>query len=83
LKSKAYEDRVSRAYYAAFHATQALLFTEGLSADTHHGVVTLFGLHFVKTEKFDRRYLTHLITLHFFPNKLSFVEYCNVLSTRG
>lgn len=27
-----YEDSVSRAYYAAFHATQALLLTEGQRA---------------------------------------------------
>lgn len=63
LKSKSYEDAVSRAYYAAFHAVQALLLTEGLSAHTHHGVVTLFGLHFVKTGKFDRKFGKYLINL--------------------
>ncbi|MBA7714043.1 hypothetical protein ES703_123057 [subsurface metagenome] len=63
LKSKAYEDAVSRAYYAAFHAAQALLLTEGLSADTHHGVVTLFGLHFVKTGKIDRKFGRYLANL--------------------
>jgi uncharacterized protein (UPF0332 family) len=33
-----YEDSVSRAYYAIFHATQGLLLTEGQKADTHKGV---------------------------------------------
>jgi len=41
---KDYEDSVSRAYYAVFHATQALLLTEGQKAESHKGVVTLFGL---------------------------------------
>lgn len=49
-----YEDSVSRAYYAVYHATQALLLTEGQRAETHRGVITLFGLLFVKTGKFNR-----------------------------
>lgn len=35
-----YDDAVSRAYYAAFHAAQAALISEGQEADTHKGVVT-------------------------------------------
>jgi uncharacterized protein (UPF0332 family) len=61
--SKDYEDSVSRAYYAVFHASQALLLTEGQKADTHKGVVTLFGLLFVKTGKFSKelgKYLSNL-----------------------
>lgn len=46
--SKDYEDSVSRAYYEVFHASQALLLTEGQKAETHKGVVTLFGLLFVR-----------------------------------
>ena len=63
LKSEDYEDSVSRAYYAGFHATQALLLTEGAHAETHKGVVTLFGLLFVKTGKFSKnigKYLANL-----------------------
>ncbi len=41
FKSGDYEDAVSRAYYAVFHVTQALLLTEGERAETHKGVVTL------------------------------------------
>lgn len=61
--SKDYEDSVSRSYYAAFHASQALLLTEGQKAETHKGVVTLFGLLFVKTGKFSKelgKYLSNL-----------------------
>jgi len=45
------DDAVSRAYYAAFHAAQAALLTEGQRADTHRGVVVLFGLLLVKPGK--------------------------------
>lgn len=58
-----YEDSVSRSYYAAFHTAQALLLTEGAKAETHKGVVTLFGLLFVKTGKFSKnlgKYLANL-----------------------
>jgi len=63
LHSDDYEDAVSRAYYAAFHAAQALLLTEGQEARSHKGVVTLFALMFVKTGKFRRdlgKYLANL-----------------------
>jgi len=33
LKTDDYEDAVSRAYYAVFHTTQALLLTEGEKAE--------------------------------------------------
>ncbi|MDI6761163.1 MAG: HEPN domain-containing protein [Candidatus Brocadiaceae bacterium] len=49
-----YEDAVSRAYYAVYHATQALLLTEGQRAETHRGAITLFSLLFVKTGKFNK-----------------------------
>ena len=45
------DDAVSRAYYAAFHAASAVLLSEGLSAETHAGLINLFGLHFVKSGK--------------------------------
>lgn len=44
FESGDYEDAVSRAYYAVYHAAQALLLSEGEKAETHKGVVTLFGL---------------------------------------
>lgn len=55
LTSGAYEDAVSRAYYSAFHAAQAALLTEGLTATTHQGLVNLFGLHLVKTGKLPKQ----------------------------
>ena len=63
LASSDYDDAVSRAYYAAFHAVRALLLTAGQNPTTHHGAVTLFNLLFIKTGKFDRelgRFFTNL-----------------------
>jgi len=42
------EDATSRAYYAMFHATRALLFSRGMNAKTHKGVISLFGEKIVK-----------------------------------
>jgi uncharacterized protein (UPF0332 family) len=39
---------VSRAYYAAFHAARALLFSRGLEPLTHRGVRAQLGLHVVR-----------------------------------
>ena len=50
-----HDDAVSRAYYAAYHHLQALLFTEGLQARTHEGVHDLFFLHFVQPGHLPRR----------------------------
>jgi uncharacterized protein (UPF0332 family) len=43
-----YEDTVSRAYYAVFHAACALLASIGRSSRTHEGVRTLINEHFVR-----------------------------------
>jgi len=48
LEHRQLEDAVSRAYYAMFHATKAILFSKGLQAKTHKGTVSLFGEHIVK-----------------------------------
>lgn len=56
LENEGYDDATSRAYYSSFHAAQAVLLTEDLSANTHQGLLNLFGLHFVKTGKFANRF---------------------------
>lgn len=58
-----WDDAVSRAYYAAFHAAQAALLTEGQRGDTHKGLVILFGLLLVKTGKFDKKWGKFLANL--------------------
>jgi len=42
------EDATSRACYAMFHATRALLFSRGISVRTHRGTISLFGEKIVK-----------------------------------
>lgn len=46
-----FRDAANRLYYAAYHATLALLLTEGLEPATHAGLQMLLGLHFVKPGK--------------------------------
>ncbi|MBB3187221.1 HEPN domain-containing protein [Microbacter margulisiae] len=40
---------VNRLYYACYYMTSALLLYHGYSAQTHSGVIRLFGLNFVAT----------------------------------
>ena len=63
LEWKGFDDAVSRAYYAVFHAAQAMLASQGLEADTHSGVKTLFHLHFIKSKKIDAKFGRYLSNL--------------------
>lgn len=38
----------NRLYYAAYYAVSALLLQSGYSVQTHHGIIQMLGLHFVK-----------------------------------
>lgn len=51
-----WEGATSRAYYAGFHAVQALLLTQGLQPKTHSGTLYLFNHHFVKTGLIEPEY---------------------------
>ena len=46
----------NRYYYACFHAVQALFIQNGLSSRRHSGMISQFGLHFIKTRIIDDRY---------------------------
>jgi uncharacterized protein (UPF0332 family) len=43
---------VSRAYYAMYYATQALLTAKNITSRTHKGVIQQFSQHFIKTGDF-------------------------------
>ena len=58
-----YEDAVSRAYYSVYHAVQAVLLTEGLTTNSHQGLLNLFGLYMVKTGKFEKKFAKYLSNL--------------------
>jgi len=49
-----YADAVSRAYYAMFYAARALLAERDVYPKTHRGVISQFGLLFVKPGQFER-----------------------------
>ena len=63
FENGSYDDCVSRAYYSVFHCAQSLLISKGLKAETHYGVKLLFGLHFIKTNIFDKKYAKYLKNL--------------------
>ena len=54
-KQRYWDIASNRYYYACYHAVQALLIKNGLNSHTHDGLITSFGLHFVKTGKIDRK----------------------------
>lgn len=49
-----YNDSMSRAYYAVFHAARVLLLTLGLEPTSHRGVNYLMNLHFIKQGTLER-----------------------------
>ena len=46
-----WETAANRLYYAAYNAVSALLIANGDTAQSHSGVIHMFGLHFIKTGK--------------------------------
>ena len=44
-----YADSISRAYYAILHAAKAALHLHEVTAESHSGVRSMFGLHIVNT----------------------------------
>jgi uncharacterized protein (UPF0332 family) len=57
LASKSHYDFVaSRAYYAAFYASTALLLSKELEFSRHSGVIASIHQRFVKTGKLDKRH---------------------------
>ena len=54
FENEFYPDAVSRAYYAMFYAARALLSKKNIYPKTHRGVISQFGLLFVKAGKFKK-----------------------------
>jgi uncharacterized protein (UPF0332 family) len=54
IEDKDYESATSRAYYAMFYATEALLLSKGMSFSSHKAVLSAFGEEFVKTGVFKK-----------------------------
>jgi len=56
LKDGFIDDAISRAYYSMFHAASAVLLSAGISVESHSALKNMFGLHFVKTGKIDKKF---------------------------
>lgn len=56
LASGHWDDAISRAYYAVFHAASAALLFRGVTAKTHEGLKTLFSLHLIRTGLVEKEY---------------------------
>lgn len=50
------DDAISRAYYSMFHAASAVLLSEGITVESHSALKTMFGLHFIKAGKIDKKF---------------------------
>lgn len=61
LKSELNDEAVSSAYYAMFHMAKALLLTIKEEPATHHGLITIFGLKFIKPKVIESVYNDMLI----------------------
>jgi len=49
--NKMWDITANRYYYAMFHLTQALFIANGVNSHTHAGMINMFHLHFVKSQK--------------------------------
>jgi uncharacterized protein (UPF0332 family) len=58
-----FEDAISRAYYSMFYATKALLRTRNIVTKTHKGLISKFGLEFVKNGEIGEEYASMISTV--------------------
>lgn len=61
LKTTLPERAASDAYYAMFHAAEALLLSIGLEMSSHSATHSSFGVHFAKTGKLDPKLHRYLV----------------------
>ncbi|MCK9150522.1 HEPN domain-containing protein [Methanobacterium alcaliphilum] len=54
FENEFYNDSVSRAYYAMFFAAKALLLRKNIHPKTHRGLISQFGMEFVKNNEFKK-----------------------------
>ncbi len=60
LNNQHYRAAVSRAYYAMYYATQALLASKNVTSHTHKGIIQQFSQHFVKSGELSTQMVTDL-----------------------
>jgi uncharacterized protein (UPF0332 family) len=55
-KNNSWSTCVNRLYYTCYYAASALLLKNGISTQTHNGLITQFNLHFIKTGKITKEF---------------------------
>ena len=65
-------DAVSRAYYAALPVARALLLTRGVEPQTHAGVSSMLGLHFIAPGRMSPRHAKELTRLEQFRGEADY-----------
>lgn len=63
FESCQYDDAVSRAYYAVFHAISAALLSKKLSFSSHSQVIGAFNKEFIKTQIFPKEFSKYILGL--------------------
>jgi len=61
MREAFYDFAVSRAYYAMFYVTEAILLENELSFSKHSAVIAAFGQHYVKTGRAPSHFHRYLI----------------------
>lgn len=56
INEKAYSDAISRSYYACYLMVKGLLLLIGETPKSHSGIITTFGLKFIKTKFIEEKY---------------------------
>ncbi len=79
LENGDYESSVSRAYYAMFYSTEAILLTKDLSFSSHKGVISAFGEYFIKEDIFSKE-MGRELNRAFEKRQLGDYEYTFVIS---
>lgn len=65
---------LARAYFAVFHAVRARLYAEGLEPRTRGGVLHLWNLHFVRTERYEASTARLLARLQKFRQEADYAQ---------
>lgn len=56
FENEFWNSSVNRLYYAVFYAVNALLVVNEIQTKTHSSVKSQFSLHFIKTQKLEKRF---------------------------
>jgi uncharacterized protein (UPF0332 family) len=56
LDAGAYRDSANRSYYSIFHLMRAVLALDGYDSKKHSGIISEFGIRYIKTERIPKEF---------------------------